>query len=149
MSETSGPSQAAAYACAHALLQETFAYLLRLPAVPTTTELARRIRTHIEDPAVAASAALAREEVAAHIWKQTSRTWAWRYLSSGIPELVVQWRADQVRLHSPAAQVFGNTSKGRSFALHLSQHLARGITVPDPHDSAPSSGSTVAPNRTL
>lgn len=148
MSATSGPYQAAAYASAHALLQETFDYLLRLPAAPTTVELARRIRTHLADPAIAASAARAREEVSADIWARTSRKEETSYLSSGLPELVVQWSAEQVRLHSPAARVFGSTSKGRSFALHLSQQLARGITLPAGPASAPSSGSAVAPNRT-
>ena len=58
------PDERAHFVAADALLREAFDYLCRLPAVPTTVDLARRIRSHIEDPgrAVATNRAVADEQ---------------------------------------------------------------------------------------
>ncbi len=44
------------------MLQEAFAYLLRLPVVPTTVEMARKLRAHLDDPSLNAALSKARDD---------------------------------------------------------------------------------------
>ena len=112
-----------------ALLREAFGYLLRLPAVPTTVDLARKIRSHLDNPRAIAASTVLEGTAASQRWDAVARTGVTRYLPSGIPELVVSASRDEARVSSPAAQTFGRSARGREFAKELTQQLAVGVTI--------------------
>ncbi len=73
------------------LLREVYEYMLRLPAVPTTVDLARRVRAHLDNPS---------HSVASREAEENLRTGAVRhggtYTPAGIPVVELEVDGDMV-----------------------------------------------------
>ncbi len=120
---------AAVHAAADQLLHDVLAYLDRLPPHPMTSELANRVRVHLNDP----TAGVVRQHVAklaaAEEAERLARHGDWRFLPNGLSALLVSVSGDRAVVQSPAAATFGSTAHGREFAQQLSKDLARGVEV--------------------
>lgn len=120
---------AAAHAAADHLLHEVLAYLDRLPPHPMTSELANRVRAHLNDPTAGVVRQYDAKLAAAEEAERLARHGDWRFLPNGLSALLVSVAGNQAIVRSPAAATFRSTAQGREFAQQLSKDLARGVKV--------------------
>lgn len=81
---------------ANTLLAQTLAYLERLPGIPATVEMARKIKSHLDDPQQAQAT-----RVAQYLDQQNKVRHALVSNPSGIVLFQVRLERDQLSIHTP------------------------------------------------
>ncbi|WP_454914418.1 hypothetical protein [Variovorax gossypii] len=128
------------------LLRETLDYLMRLPVNPMTAQLARKIRTHLEDPAQAREVRDAALVINAAEQNRDLRSGVAWYTAAGLPalEVVVGAGCSVATISSPAARLYGGASAGKQFSKKLIDSLIAGQRVAlGPHE--PATAPTIRP----
>ncbi|MBC7990775.1 MAG: hypothetical protein H7Y19_14500 [Luteimonas sp.] len=90
------------------LLAEVLDYMLRLPAVPLTVELARKVRAHLDDPGHWLAV-----EQAKHEARRAALRHGANYTPAGVPVVEVEIDRDIARLWTPPEAAW----KGREIPL--------------------------------
>lgn len=85
------------------LFEEVLGYLLRLPAVPTTVAMARKIKERVEDPARKAM-----ERRAVEAARVSALRHGVNYVPSGLPVIEAEVDADILRLWTPSGAALGH-----------------------------------------
>ena len=95
----------------HALLLEALQYLNRLPSVPTTTELVKKIQAHLAEPKAAATLRCANESVAMEMRKNFSQPVV--FAPSGAPWIKATVSPEGVKLRI-TTKPGGSKASGRN-----------------------------------
>jgi hypothetical protein len=111
------------YAQATQLLQETLAYLLRLPAIPTNVELARKLDTFLSSGAHAVAT-----EHDLHLRQTTVQAWA-SSQSTVYPLLDVDVYQDHVHLAMPILDSIQRAQEVQERTLVARLRRAKGETL--------------------
>lgn len=106
------------------LLQEVMAYLLRLPAVPTTVALARKVKDHLDQPDRKAAELRASEEA-----RRAGLRHGCNFTPVGLPVIEAEVDGDHLRLWTPGDAVRGSDRTRAGWPVMLCQRLQSVETV--------------------
>lgn len=95
------------------LLREVYEYMLRLPAVPTTVDLARRVRAHLDNPSHSVASREAEENLRTREVRHGGN-----YTPAGIPVIELEVDGDMVTVFT-----------GTTFELQSDLAVQHGQTV--------------------
>lgn len=106
------------------LLQEVMNYLLRLPAVPTTAALARKVKLHLDQPERRAAERRASEEA-----RMAGLRHGCNFTQIGLPVIEAEVDGDRLRLWTPGDAALGTDQIRAEWPVMLCQRLQSVETV--------------------